>query len=63
MLYTYIIIYIYIMYQYIIYDHRNNLTDISSIALTISLKRPDRLCDESKIPYEVMLRLNRSCFN
>ena len=39
------------------------LAIISSIALTILLKRPNSICDDNNISYEVMVRLNRSLSN
>ena len=39
------------------------LAIISSIALTILLKRLKSFCDENNMSYEVMVRLNRSLTN
>lgn len=39
------------------------LAIISSIALTILLKRLKTFCDENNMSYEVMVRLNRSLTN
>lgn len=39
------------------------LAIISSIALTILIKRLKSFCDDNNISYEVMVRLNRSLTN